>query len=90
MTVYELKIDWATNDAQDCATTLYSTEEKARVYFVQEVEQAKEDYYHAFDEDGNLEDGWVIEERKDYWEIYAEGFYVSEHCTITLTKKEVW
>lgn len=89
MKVYELRVDWATNDAEACVTTLYATEEKAKNDFHKEVEQAKQDYTHAFDEDGNVADGWCLEEHNDYWEIYEAGYYVSEHCTITIDEKEV-
>jgi tRNA U34 5-carboxymethylaminomethyl modifying GTPase MnmE/TrmE len=50
MKVYEVKIDWATNDAEDCTTEVYSTAEKARKAFNSEIVQAMQDY-DVFDEE---------------------------------------
>ncbi len=88
--VYELKIDWANNDAEDCATTIYATEEKARIDYLAEIRQAKADYSQAFNEDGTLDTGsFGIEEGDNYWQLYEKGYWSTCHCLITLTEKEV-
>lgn len=89
MKVFELRIDWATDDSNDVGTMLYSTHEKAKAEFLEEIEAAKTDYDQAFNEDGTLCDGWVLDDGKDFWELYQDGYYCFNHCTITITEKEV-
>lgn len=90
MKVYELKIDWSNNDAEDCATTIYATEEKARIDYLAEIKQAKADYSQAFNEDGTLDAlNFGIEEGDNYWQLYEKGYWSTCHCLITLTPKEV-
>ena len=89
-TVYELKIDWATNDDAGCTTELYSTEEKARKAFNFEIVQSMQDYDVLFDEEtGELEDGWVLDKGNNLWDLYEDGYYSANHCTITITEKEI-
>ena len=89
MKVFELRIDWATDDSNDVCTTLYSTHDKAKDFYLEEIEAAKVDYDQAFNEDGTLCDGWVLDEGEDFWELYEDGYYCSNHCRITIDDKEV-
>lgn len=90
MKVYEVKVDWATNDAEDCTTELYSTEEKARKAFNTERVQAMEDYGVFDEQTGVLTDkNWELEQRENYWHLFEEGYWSGNHCLITLTAKEV-
>lgn len=90
-TVYELKIDWATNDDQGCTTEIYATEEKARKAFNFEVAQAMQDYGCFDEETGELDDDdlWVLETRDNYWHLFEEGWWSTSHCLITITEKEI-
>ena len=90
MKVYELKIDWATNDDQGCSTEIYATEEKARKAFNTEVVQAMQDY-DVFDEKtGELTDeNYTLEQGNGYWHLYQNDLWTSCHCLITVTEKEV-
>lgn len=88
-TVYELKIDWATNDDQGCTTEIYSTEERAKKAFNFEIVQAKDDYGCFDEQTGELENGWLLEELDNLWDLYEDGFYTSNHCTIMITEKEI-
>lgn len=89
MKVYEVKVDWATQDAEGCTTEIYATEEKARKAFNFEIAQAMQDY-GCFDEEvGKLDDGWELEQRDNYWHLFEDGFWSSNHCLIALTEKEV-
>lgn len=89
MKVYEVKVEWATNDTGDCVTEIYATEEKARKAFNFEIAQAMQDYDVFDEETGELESGWELEKRDGYWELWESGCYVGNHCLITLTEKAV-
>lgn len=88
-TVYEVKVDWTTNDDQGCTTEIYSTEEKAIKSFNFEVVQAMQDYGCFDEETGELDDGWSLDKGNNFWELWESGYYNSSHCTITITEKEV-
>lgn len=91
MKVYEVKVDWATNDAEDCTTELFSTEEKARKSFNAEKMQAMQDYGVFDEQTGELTDkNWKLNEGTNYWELFEKGFWSENHCLITLTEKEVF
>ena len=88
--VYEIKIDWVLSDDESGVDTLiYSTEEKARQAFLAEIEKAKSDYDYAFNENGELEEDYKLEQGENYWHLYQDGFWASSHCLIMLTEKEV-
>lgn len=89
MKVFELRTDWATDDSNDVDTMLYGTYEKAKAEFLEEIEAAKVDYDQAFNEDGTLCDGWVLDEGVDFWELYQDSFYCFNHCRITIIEREV-
>ena len=90
MIVYEVKVDWAINDAEDCTTELFSTKEKAQKAFNAEKLQAMDDYGVFDEQTGELiDENWALDEGKYYWEIWEDGYYTSNHCLITLTEKEV-
>ena len=90
MKVFEVKVDWATNDAEDCTTELYSTKEKAQKAFNFEKLKAMEDYGVFDEQTGELTDeNWTLEQRENYWELFEEGYWSTNHCLITLTEKEV-
>ena len=87
--VYEVKVDWASQDDQGCDTTLYRSHEKALKRFNAEKIQALQDY--GFNDDGTHDDnGYHIDHGKDYWCVFYDGFYNQSHCEITITKKEVF
>jgi hypothetical protein len=90
MTVYELKINWATNDDSGCTTEIYSTEEKARKAFNFEVIQAMQDY-EVFDEESGelIDENWQLDKGNNFWELWEDGYYSANHCLITVTEKEV-
>lgn len=88
MKVYEIKVDWAINNAADCTTELFSTEEKARKAFNSEKIDAMQDY--GFADDGSYNtDCYELEEDDNSWDFWESGFYNDCHCHITLTEKEV-
>lgn len=90
MTVYELKVDWATNDDYGCTTTLYSTYSKAKKAMNFEVLQAMEDYGVFNEITGELEnDSYELEVYDDHWELYEDGYYLYNHCLIEITEKEI-
>ena len=91
MKVFEVKVDWATNDAEDCTTELYNTKEKAQKAFNIERMQAMQDYGVFDEQTGELTDkNWGLNEGRNYWELFEKGFWSENHCLITLTEKEVF
>lgn len=91
MKVFEVKVDWATKDAEDCKTELYSTEEKARKSFNAEKLQAMEDYGVFDEQTGALTDeNWELEQQENCWYLFEKGFWSGNHCYITLTEKDVF
>ena len=90
MKVYEVKVDWAPQDAEGCTTEIYATEEEARKAFNSEIVQAMQDYDVFNEETGELtEEGWILDTSVNFWELWEDGYYTSNHCLITLTEKEV-
>lgn len=89
MKVYEVRVNWATNDTMGCHTEIYATEEKARKAFNFEIVQAMQDYDVFDEETGELESGWQLDKGHSFWELWKDGYYTSNHCVITLTEKEV-
>ena len=91
MKVYEVKVDWATNDAEGCNTEIYATEEKARKAYNFKIVQAMQDYGCFDEETGELDDDglWELEQRDNYWHLFEEGWWSTNHCLITVTEKEV-
>ena len=90
MKVYEVKVDWATNDAQGCTTEIYATEEKARKAYNREIAQAMRDYGVFDEETGELTDEyWCLDQGNTFWELWEDGYYTDNHCLITVTEKEV-
>ena len=90
MKVYEVKVDWATNDAEGCTTEIYATEEKARKAYNFEIMQAMQDYDVFDEETGELVlENWEVDKGETFWELWETGYYTGNHCLITLTEKEV-
>ena len=88
--VYEVKVNWVTQDDSGCTTEIYSTEEKAIKAFNFEIVQAMQDYGCFDEESGELESGLKLDKGDYFWELWEYGYYASNHCTITITKKEVF
>lgn len=89
MKVYELKVDWATGEGCDCTTELYADKERAIKAFNFEIAQAMHDYEVFDEETGELDEGWELEKRDNYWHLFEEGWWSTNHCLITVTEKEV-
>ena len=88
-TVWELKIDWATDDDRGCTTEIYATEERAIKAFNFEIIQSMQDYGCFDEQTGELEKGWVLEKSDKLWDLWEDGFYTANRCTITITEKEI-
>ena len=75
ITVWELKIDWATNDDQGCTTEIYATEKRAIKAMNFEIVQAMQDYGCFDEESGELESGWELEKGNVYahFDCYQKG-----------------
>ena len=88
--VYELKIDVAIDDNCSCRTELYATEERAKKAFNFEIVQAMQDYGIFDEQTGELiDDDWILDKSNNSWELYVDGWYVANHCAITITEIEI-
>lgn len=56
------------------APKVFSTFEKAKEYFDGEVAETKK----------NLPSGWIVEEDRDYFETYEEGYWDDNHTVISI------
>ena len=87
--VYEVKVEWSTENERDYKTTLYSNHNKALKMFNAEKIQTLQDY--GFNDDGTHDDkNYYIEHYKDYWCVSYDGFHNQFYREITITKKEVF
>lgn len=60
----------------------------AHFEFKERVERVKKEEC-CWDEDGNLEEGYICEEEKDYFNLYKDGYAAQFEITIWIMKKEV-
>ncbi len=95
-TVYILLEDWATDDDNGISIEVYSTVEEALLNLRLKVREEYESGLIAIwlnyegKEDGEDEDGkLVINSRADSFEAYIEGWYNSNHYSVSITKKRV-
>lgn len=91
MTVYELKIGWSCEYGHGNTTEIYSTEEKARKAFNFEIIQAMQDYPVFDEQTGELiNNEWELGKGENVWYLFEKACYARNHCTITITQKNVF
>ena len=87
--VYLVINEWANEEASDTSITVFEQYEDARKEMQKQIEQEiSEDMVGAF-EHGEVIDGFCVDEGVDFWECWEDGYYVDNHVTITIQKKEV-
>ena len=89
MTVYEVMVEWSCNHERGLYTEIYSTKRAAIEAMGDEIALAKLDYEAAFDDAGNLDEDWTLEESADHWELYQSDWWDRNHCEIKITEKDV-
>lgn len=88
--VYVLTNKYATEDTTGVDVQIFKNLDKAREEMAKQINFEKTECWdYAFDADGSLRSGYVMEEDTDYFEIWEEGYYNSAHTLITIGKKQV-
>lgn len=77
MEVYVLFKDLVYGCEANPVVEVYQTYEKARAEF---------DTYVARERKAAIEDDWIIEESKDCFTSYPDGYYVENHSCASITK----
>ena len=79
--VYAVKTKWSREFEEGSTIKLFSTFEKAMANFKEEVRTAKIDY-----EDLTCP---VVEEDEESFEIYQDGEWLENHCSVGIYEMEV-
>ncbi len=88
--IYLVKEEWVNDDGEHGGGEFpFAKEKDARDCFNERIKQAKEDYSTYLNEDGTPVDGWVIEASDDCWEMFENGFYDSNHTSISIACKRL-
>ena len=89
MKIYLVVNEWSTDDASGVATSAYDSYEKAHEAFEKiKEEEIRESWDRAF-EDGNLVDGYEIEDCDGYFEIWESEYYAQSHTFLQIRALEV-
>ena len=70
MEVFMVKNDWATDDSSDSSIRLFQTYEKAKEYYNEIILEEKSEFWSQAFENGEVVDGYVLDEGEDYFEIF--------------------
>ena len=90
MKIYLAVNDWSTEDASGISTYAFDTLEKAKEEISKWIEEEKRECWdQAFDENGELLDGYELEQTALSWEIWESGYYISSHTRIEIRILEV-
>lgn len=88
--VWIIHLEWV--DDCDCAdnTYCYGSKEKAYAAFDKLVHDEIVDCWGGvISEDGTIKDGYVFERNADGISIYEDGYYNSNHETITIKEYQI-
>lgn len=89
MKVYLVVHEWSTEDASGVATSAYDSYEKAHEAFEKIKKEEITEYWDRAFENGNLVDGYEMEEFDGYFEIWESGYYAQSHTFIQIRALEV-
>lgn len=90
MKVYIILEDWASDYESGNNIEVYDTKEKALEDFNDRIKNARVDMNYDYNENEQIEDSDMVEEKEDdYYCIYEDGYYTRNHITIRLEVKEV-
>lgn len=91
MKVYEFICIWCTEHNVGYSTKIFSTLEKAKVEFENEVDTDIQNCWtEAFNKDGALKEGYIMECTDTYFCIYRVGLYNKASTEISISEKEVY
>lgn len=88
--VWIIHLEWV--DDCDCAdnTYCYDSKEKALEAFDKLVREELNDCWGGvINENGTIADGYVLERTSDSMTVYEDGYYNSNHETITLKEYSI-
>ena len=81
--VYVVRIDMAFDGSTDTEMKVFSTREKAKIYFDECVADEKANY-HLMELDDK-----VVDDEEYYFSVYQEGFWSEDHYEIEIIEKVV-
>lgn len=90
--IWCISISWANESCGEngANTIIYANEEAARHDFLQLIKsEKKECWSSAFDENGEIIDGYCVEETADYFEIWEDGCHSSNYTCFSLSSQEI-
>ena len=90
MKVYVVLENWVVDYDSGSTMEVYSTKEKALEDFNERIRNAKIDMNFEKNEDEQIEDSSIVEEKdEDSYCIYEDGYYSNNHINIRIEEKEV-
>lgn len=89
--IYIVEEDWFIDGEGDTEMSLFKTRDKATEYYNECVHLEKTEFFtsHYIDENGVLEEGYIIEETPDSFKFYERDYYDTCHSTIRVYEREV-
>lgn len=89
MKIYLVVNEWSTETASGVSHLAYDSYEKAYEKFEEvKKEEITECWDRAFD-NGNIVDGYEVEEYDDHFEIWDSGYYAQSHTCLKIEALEV-
>lgn len=90
MKIYLVINEWTFEDTNGVVTAAFDTLDKACAEANAWIEEEKgECWAQAFDENGEIVDGYKIERTLFGWEIWEDGYYAVSHTRIEVRELEV-
>lgn len=90
MKVYVVLENWVVDYDSGSTMEVYDTKEKALEDFNERIRNARIDMNFNVDEDEQVEESSIVEEKdEDSYCIYEDGYYSNNHISIRIEEKEV-
>lgn len=88
--VYVVTMNWAFEGDSGVDTTLFKTYESAKAFFDKTVQEEKTgSWVESAIIDGVVQEGYELDETKDFWEVWSDGEYTAAHTSIQIITKEL-
>lgn len=87
--VYLVINEWANEEASYTSITVFEKHEDARKEMQKQIEQEINENMTGAFENGEVIDGFCVDEGVDCWECWEDSYCVDNHVTIRIEKKEV-
>lgn len=90
MKVYVVLEDWVVDCDSGSTMEVYDTKEKALKDFNERIRNARIDMNFNTDEDEQIEESDIKEDKdEDSYTIYEDGYYSTNHISIRIEEKEI-